>query len=161
MKLSFLLLLFSVFSLTQVNNFTVKDNKLVWENVIITNEANIPELIARHPRLELTNTSGNIYKGTGSRIKNACPGRLNYMEDGLSFEYEIEQKNGMYRVTVTNLYLTGNDVPVGNPKQIAAEKYFLDNKPIKKLSGNSEDLKCLDMFFNRLFTMTNVYRNKS
>ncbi len=155
MKTLILFLLFSVSCWSQTNGFATRHKSLVWENVVITNETNIPELLSRHPRLKITSSSGSVYKGTGSLIKNTCPGTSAFMENEFSFDFEIELSEGKYRITVMDIVYVQ---PKG--KKVAAEKYFLDKGAMKHDEISKADLNCLDVYFNRIFTMTAVYKNK-
>ncbi|NDI99117.1 hypothetical protein GWA97_08535 [Flavobacterium sp. LaA7.5] len=151
-KLVFFLLL-SVSCFAQVSNFYVKDNDLVWENVIITDQNNIPELIQRHPRLNIISASGTLYKGKGTEIKHICEGCSSYMDNELSFDFEIKLSEGKYGITVFNLVYT-----LSPQKTVTAGDIMLKNGVIKK--EIEEDLACLNRFFGKIFSMTTVYKNK-
>lgn len=138
----------------QVSSFVAADSSLIWENIFITNESNIPALIARHPRLEVISSSNNVYKGKGTLVKNTCPGTSSFMDNEFSFDFEIETGEGKYRVTVTSI------IYHKNKKTVGAEKYFTDKGAIKTGKGVQKDLECLDAFFNRLFTRTMLYKNR-
>lgn len=153
-KLIFFLLL-SVSCWSQTTGFVARHKNLVWENVVITNETNIPALIARHPRLAITSSNKTLHKGTGTLFKNTCPGASAFMDFEFSFDFEIEAGDGKYRVTVSNLvYHTVKG------KKTAAEKYFLEKGLLKHDEISNKDLNCLDAYLNRIFTMTQLYKNK-
>lgn len=139
----------------QDTNFMVKNNVVVWENVYITNETNIPETLGRHPRLLLEPQSGNLYKGKGAEIKNTCPGVSVYMDNEMSFRFEAEKSDGKYRVTVYDIKF--------NEKggKAAIEKYLLNKGNFKKTDQAKADMQCLDSFFKRMFTLTQALKNKS
>lgn len=155
-------LLYSVAGMAQSGNFAIAENKLVWETVFISDESNVPQLIERHPRLKIISAKGNIYKGTGAEIKNTCPGASDFMNYDFGFNFEIELREGKYRVTVTNIVFTKTSRNKGRVSTAdAAEKYFTENGNLRAGAAVQSDLACLETFFNRVFTMTRVYRNKS
>lgn len=148
------LMLFSVHCWAQSDGFAMRNKNLVWENVIISSETNIPGLIERHPRLKITSSNKSVYKGTGSHVKNTCPGVSAFMENELSFNFEIELGDGKYRVTVSDLvYHTGKS-------KATAEKLLLEKGGLKQDATTKTDLDCLGAYFNRIFAMTMVYKNK-
>jgi len=143
----------------QSNSFIASNNKLVWENVFISNETNIPSLIARHTRLKITSFTATVYKGTGNDLRNTCPGASAFMKDDFSFDFEIEISDGKYRVTVSNLVFKKAKKKAG--KKTAAETYFIKDGDIIINDVIATDLTCLDSYFNKIFTMTAVYKNRS
>lgn len=156
-KLILLILMFvSLSGMCQVNSFMISNDKLIWENVFISSEANIPNTISRHVRLKITSSDGTIYKGTGTDIKNTCPGTSDFMKDGFSFSFnfEIELSEGKYRVTISNLVFSKSN------KKTEAEKYFIENGLLKKDGKIEADLTCLDNYFNKIFTVTAIYKNR-
>lgn len=161
MKKFLLIVLFS-FSLSgfaQENNFLVSSSKLIWENVFISSETNIPNLIARHSRLKITSANDAIYKGKGIDVRNTCPGTSDFLKDDLSFDFEIELRDGKYRVTITNLLFAKK-----NKKQKATtpgEKYLLSEGEVKTDDITNADLICLENYFTKLFSMNTAYKSKS
>jgi len=150
---------FSLSCLAQETNFLVSDSKVVWENVFISSETNIPNVIARHTRLKIISSADNIYKGKGIDVRNTCPGTSGFFKDDLSFDFEIELRDGKYRVTVTNMVFSKK---VKKQKmQTPAEKYFLTDEVLKTGGENTVDFTCLENYFTKLFSMTMVYKNKS
>lgn len=142
----------------QSNSFLASNNKVVWENVFITNEAKIPELIARHSRLKIVSSDQNIYKGTATEMRNSCPETSAFMKDAFSFDFEIEISDGKYRVTVTNIVFTKNKGK--QAKNTTAESYFIKNGELQTTGTLTADLNCLDTYFNRIFN-TGLYKNRS
>jgi len=141
----------------QSNSFLVSNNKLIWENVFISSETNIPAIIARHSRLKIVSSNATIFKGTGTDLRNTCPGTSSFMKDDISFDFEIEMSDGKYRVTVTNLVYKKADK---NGKKTAAENYFIKDGGIITDATITADLTCLDKYFNKIFT-TGAYKNRS
>ncbi|MEL1244605.1 hypothetical protein AAEO56_10060 [Flavobacterium sp. DGU11] len=156
MRKILLLLLFSASCWSQANNFVARQKNLVWENVVISDQANIPELLAKHPRLTITSSKNAVYKGKGSHIKNICPDTSPFMEDEVSFDFEIEPGDGKYRVTVFNIVYTQGKTKTTT----AAEKYFLEKGILKQDAQSKKDFECLGIYFSRIFTMTMIYKNK-
>lgn len=156
MKKMFVFILFTVTCWSQSNNFLLKDNKLIWENVYITNQENIAALISNHPQLQINSVSGNIYKGTGTKMKIICDGTSSFMDNDLSFTFEIEVRDGKYRVSVYDMVYTKS----GKKKKIYPEKYIVKNGAIKPAKEAVNDLACLDSYFNKIFTLALVYKNK-
>ena len=151
-------MLFSISCFAQVSNFYTRNNALVWENVIITDQSNIPELIQRHPRLSITSMSGTLYKGKGTEIRHTCEGCSSYMDNEMSFDFEINLSEGKYSITVYNLVykLTAQE---NNPeKTITADEMVLKNDAIR--NDREEDLACLNRYFSKIFSMTRIYKNK-
>jgi hypothetical protein len=161
MKKMVFLLLFSVSCFAQVNNFIVKNNSLIWETVFISNETNIPQLLQRHPRLNVISSENNIYKGTGTEIRNTCPGASAFMDNEFSFDFEIELREGKYRVTITNIKFTLSGNSKKKPAVKNAENYLVENGAVKAGEATQQDLMCFETFFNRLFTVSMSFRNKS
>lgn len=159
-KIFFLVMLsFSLSCFAQETNFLVSDNKVVWENVFISNETNIPNVIARHSRLKITSSADNVYKGKGIDVRNTCPGTSDFFKDDLSFDFEIELRDGKYRVTITNMFFCKK---VKRQKVLTpAEKYFLADDVLKSGEVATVDFTCLENYFTKLFSMTMVYKNKS
>ncbi len=158
MKKVLFFLLFSVSCLAQVNNFYAKNNTLVWENVIISDQDNIPELIQRHPRLSIISVSGTSYKGKGAEIRHTCEGCSSYMDNELSFDFEIRLSEGKYSVTVSNLIYKSVPQKESLKKIETADNIILKNGSIRE--DIDEDLNCLDRYFSKIFSMTRVYKNK-
>lgn len=156
MKKVLFFLLFSVSCFAQVNNFYAKNNTLVWENVIISDQNNIPELIQRHPRLSIT--PGTSYKGKGTEIRHTCEGCSSYMDNEFSFDFEIKLSEGKYSVTVYNLVYKLMPQKNNLKKTVTADSIILKNGAVRK--DINEDLACLDRYFNKIFSMTRVYKNK-
>jgi len=161
MKRFFFIVLFS-FSLSclaQESNFLVSDNKVVWENVFISSETNIPNVIARHTRLKITSSANNVYKGRGIDVRNTCPGTSSFFKDDLSFDFEIELRDGKYRITISNMVFSKKikKTKTATP----AEKYFLADEVLKTGEEANVDFTCLENYFTKLFSMTMVYKNKS
>jgi hypothetical protein len=152
----FLVFLASALCKAQGNSFVLLDNKMIWENVFMSNETNIPQLIGRHIRLKLTSSEGNTYKGTGSMIKNTCTGTSDYMKGYLNFDFEIKAGDGKYSVTVTNMAYT----PVKNKPAVSLENYLIKKGALAENNKTEADLSCLDAYFNRIFGITTVYQNK-
>ena len=107
----------------------MSDSKVVWENVFISSETNIPNVIARHSRLKVTSSADNVYKGRGIDVRNTCPGTSSFFKDDLSFDFEIELRDGKYRVTITNMVYSKKfkKQKIVTP----AEKYFLSDEFLK------------------------------
>ncbi|KGO88566.1 hypothetical protein Q765_01270 [Flavobacterium rivuli WB 3.3-2 = DSM 21788] len=161
MKKIFFVVLFllSVTCFAQETNFLVSDSKVVWENVFISSETNIPNVIARHSRLKITSSADNIYKGKGIDVRNTCPGTSDFFKDDLSFDFEIELRDGKYRVTITNMVYSKK---IKKQKTVTpAEKYFLTDDALKTGEAANVDFTCLENYFTKLFSMTMVYKNKS
>ena len=156
-----LLLLFcSLSGFSQANSFIVSNEKLIWENVFISDETNIPAIIARHVRLKITSTQGGVYKGTGTQLKNTCPGTSDFLKDEFSFDFEIELREGKYRVTISKLIFL-KKIGKGKPEQLmGAEKALVINGELKQDDKTMHDILCLDNYFNKIFTMTSSYKNR-
>lgn len=159
-KIFFLVLFsFSVSCIAQDTNFLVNDGKLMWENVFISSESNIPNIIARHTRLKVLSSFNNIYKGKGIDIRNTCPGTSAFFKDDLSFDFEIELRDGKYRVTITNMVFAKK---VKKLKTITpAEKYLLLDSALKTGGEAELDYACLENYFNKIFSMNLAYKTKS
>ena len=158
MKKILLFLLFSVSCLAQENNFSITNDNIIWENVFITSQTNIPELLSRHSRIKIASASGSLYKGTGTGIRNKCAGTSDYMSREFNFDFEIEISEGKYRVTVFNIKYAEK------PKKAAftkLEKFLLENNAMKQDAKANNDIMCLNTYFNRTFTNTMVFKNKS
>ncbi|AXG74595.1 hypothetical protein DVK85_10255 [Flavobacterium arcticum] len=156
MKKVIFFFLFSISCFAQVHNFYVKNNSLVWENVIITNQDNIPEFIAHHPRLSIA-SSNHSYKGKGTEIRHTCEGCSSYMDNELSFDFEIKLREGKYSIIVYNLIYTVMSQE-NHRKIIIADSIMLKKGGIR--NDLNKDLTCLDIYFNRIFSMTGIYKNK-
>ncbi|WP_294819375.1 hypothetical protein [uncultured Flavobacterium sp.] len=154
MKKLILFLLFSASCWSQANGFIVRQKKLVWESVVITSETNIPELVSKHSRLTIASSDKSLHKGKGAHFKNTCPGASAFMDQEFSFDFEIEEGDGKYRVTISNIVYHDKN------KQAGAERYFIEKSALKQDEASSLNLGCLDFYLNRLFTMTSVYKNK-
>ena len=151
-----LLLLFSISCYAQ-NSFVAVSHKVVWENVFISEEINIPQLLERHVRLSIVSSDGNSYKGKGTLIKNTCPGTSDFMKDNLNFNFEIQQSEGKYSVTITDITFT---TAKGKNKMHPLEKYLIDRKGnLKQDTQSQADANCLDAYFTRIFGMKKRYKN--
>jgi len=150
---------FSINCFAQDTNFLVSNGKVVWENVFISNETNIPNIIARHTRLKITSSSDNVYKGRGIDVRNTCPGTSDFFKDDLSFDFEIEVRDGKYRVTVANMVFSKG--PKKQKATTAAEKYFLADSKIKTGGEADTNFTCLENYFTKLFSMNLAYKSKS
>lgn len=154
----FLLLLFiasqSIYS--QVENFAIQGKNLVWENVYISNEANIPQLVERHSSLKVISQKGNLFKGTGSSVKCSCAEASPLLDNPFNFNFEIELRGDKYRVTLTNFTFSDK-----SKKTKKATNYFIEKNALKTDENTKNDLSCLNNYFNRIFSMTVYYKNKS
>ena len=162
MKKAFLFILFFSFSIgcmAQSTNFVVSSNKLVWENVFISSETNIPNLLARHTRLKITSGNGSIYNGNGVNLRNTCPGTSDFLKDDFSFNFEIEVREGKYRVTISDIVFCKKAKVKKNTT--GAEKYLVDNDNLKTGDKADTDLTCLENYFTKLFSATTIYKNRS
>ncbi|KOS05088.1 hypothetical protein AM493_02840 [Flavobacterium akiainvivens] len=139
----------------QSNSFLASSNKLVWENVFITNDTNIQAFISRHSKLKITSADQNIIKGNAAGIRNTCPETSVFMKDNVSFNFEIESSDGKYRVTVTNIIFTKKNAKKGT----IAENYFIKDGQILTTGTLPADLNCIDAYFNRIFNTT-LYKNR-
>ena len=159
MKKIILILLFSFSCYSQATNFIVSKEKLVWENVFISNETNIPGIIARHSRLTIFSSANTIYTGKATDLKNTCPGTSDFIKDDLSFNFEIELRDGKYRVTISNLVFCNKvkDKKINTP----AEKYFIEKSSLKPGTVMQTDLGCLENYFIKLFSARMTYKNRS
>jgi|GEM_PF-1926000 len=158
MKKTVLLLVcvfYTLSALSQGNNFAVADGKLVWENVIISQEINIPAIVARHSKLTITGAEGSIYKGKATRLSSSCGNTSKILKNEYGFNFEIEMSEGKYRVTITNIVFAGK-------RGGRAEGFYIDKLQGKPVHANAgADLTCLDAYFTKLFTMTRLYKTKS
>ncbi|MGV3459166.1 MAG: hypothetical protein ACO1N9_01800 [Flavobacterium sp.] len=158
MKYLVLLFLFALPGYAQSTGFTIRENGVVWENVYVTDEADVAAILERHPGLTITSQKGNIYTGTATNIKNSCPGSTPALVDAkMNFNFEIEKSAGMYRVTIKKIRV----LPTGKNKKAAyAEQYFIEKGELKSGAQTATDLSCLEAMFNRMFTATNLLKNK-
>lgn len=158
MKYFLILFLFVFQAHAQSSGFAVRNNILVWENIYVSDEAEVARILERHPRLKITSHKGNIFKGVVKNSKNSCPGTSPGLVDAeINFSFEIEKSAGIYRVTITNVKV----LPHGKSKKTAAaESYFLEKGIIKTGTQATTDLSCLEGMFNRMFTATNSLKNK-
>lgn len=145
-------LLFSVPVFSQAN-FTVDRNVIVWENVYISEDNNIADHLARHPRLKLENNTGGRLKGKGSMLKSNC-NEAGPDSGYVSFDFEVQTTGNKYRITVSNICF-------GSRKTVKAEAMFLHDGMLRTTNETTKDLDCLEVFFNRLFTRAQVFKNKS
>jgi len=161
MKKFFFLVLFSfsVNCIAQDANFLVNNGKVMWENVFISSETNIPNIIARHARLKILSSANNVYKGKGVDVRNTCPGTSAFFKDDLSFDFEIELRDGKYRVTITNMVFAKKVKKIKTTTP--AEKYFLVVDALKTGAEAEVDYACLENYFNKLFSMNMTYKTKS
>ncbi|MFP9098375.1 hypothetical protein ACLI09_04915 [Flavobacterium sp. RHBU_24] len=158
MKKTILLLVcvfYTLSVLSQGNNFAVLNGKLIWESVIISQETNIPAVVATHTKLAITGTEGNIYKGKATGLSSSCGDTSKILEREYNFNFEIELSESKYRITVTDIVFTGK----GGGR---AEAFYIDKYGSERLPATAgADLACLDAYFTKLFTMTRVYKTKS
>lgn len=154
----FLFLLLSISCFSQNTSFGVKSNKLFWENVYISNEANITQLIKRHSKLKIDSVSKNIYKGHAIGLKNTCENASANLNNEFNFDFEIEVREGKYRVTITKLVFK-QPGKANRYKKTESEAYYIENGTIKP--SGVKDLECLEGYFNRIFSFTTLYKSKS
>ncbi len=152
-----LLLSFSCFS--QENNFIADGGKIIWENVFINSESNIPNIIGRHSRLKIISSEQSLYKGKGFELRNTCPGTSEFLKDDFSFDFEIELKDGKYRVTLSNIVFS--KVLKKQKSTTPAEAYFLERGKIKDIPATQADLICMENYIIRLFSPIMAYKSKS
>ena len=154
-----LLLSYSIGCVAQSNSFTTDNDKLIWENVFISSETNIPNLIARHTRLKITSVANAVYRGYGTDVRNTCPGTSDFLKDDFSFNFEIEPRDGKYRVTITNIIFSKK---VKTKKSAtASEKLLLEKGALKTGTKAEADFTCLENYFTKIFSMTSLYKNRS
>lgn len=149
-----ILLLFSLVGYSQGTGFAVINNKLVWENVFVSSQQNIPILIERNSRLKITSTDGKIYKGTGSNVLYKCGDNSAVFKRGYNFNFEVELVEGKYRVTVANITF---NTKIKTP----GEKHFIENGKLKPDDLTNADLSCMNIYFDRVFSTSTSLKNKS
>jgi hypothetical protein len=147
--------LFTFSAFSQDTSFAVVNGKLVWEDVIISQETNIPAIVTRHSKLSITKVEGAVYKGKATGLTSSCSDASKILKNEYNFSFEIEMSEGKYRITITDIVFTGK----GGGR---AEGFYIEKNPrADELANNSTDLTCLDAYFTKLFTMTSVYKTKS
>lgn len=150
---------FSIGCMAQSNNFVASNNKVIWENVFISSETNITNLLARHTRLKITSANGDIYKGQGVNLRNTCPGTDDFLKDDFNFNFEIEVREGKYRVTISDIVFSKK--AKGKKNSTPSEKYLLDTTELKAGEKAEADFTCLENYFIKLFSATTIYKNRS
>ncbi|OYQ31885.1 hypothetical protein CHU92_15440 [Flavobacterium cyanobacteriorum] len=155
MKALLVTLLFIATCHAQEHNFVISNKAVVWENVFISNEANVPLLLKRHPRLSISSAEGKIYKGIGSLIRNTCKGSSAYTGNEFSFNFEVQVSSGKYRVSVYNIRYN-----LPNNQDQNLENYFIENNVLKDDPQSKLDIQCLNNYFNRIFSSPQVFKNK-
>jgi hypothetical protein len=153
-QLLIILLLFSLSGYSQITGFAVINNKLVWENVFVATQQNIPALIERNSRLKIMYTDGKMYKGTGTNVLYKCGDNSNVFKNGYNFNFGAELVEGKYRITVTNINFN-------TKAKTTAEKHFIEAGKIKQDELTIADLSCLQLYFDRVFSVSTVLKNKS
>ena len=148
-------LLISGICTAQSTGFTAVGEKLIWENVFISNETNITSIITRHSRLKIISVKGQVYKGVATGVSSSCPGTSKALKSEYNFDFEIEASEGKYRVTVSNIKF------VGKKAGSNADKLYIAGGTIKSTKSNEADLACIDAYLNKVFTMTFVYKSRS
>lgn len=154
-----LLFLLSVSCFAQDNNFIVENEKLVWENVFISSETNIPNIVGRHSRLKIMSSDGALYRGKGIELRNTCAGTSDFLKDDYSFDFEIELRDGKYRVTITNIIFSKKTKKLKSTT--LAENYFLENGKIKSDTVTTADLACIENYIIKVFSPIMAYKSKS
>jgi hypothetical protein len=81
------------------------------------------------------------------------------MKDAFSFDFEIEVSDGKYRVTITNLVF--KKLKAKTAKAKTAENYFIKEGKLITEKQVQAALTCLDTYFNKIFSATTVYKNRS
>ncbi|MXN89758.1 hypothetical protein GR160_00825 [Flavobacterium sp. Sd200] len=153
------LFLYSLSGIAQDNNFIVEKDKLVWENVFISTETNIPNIVGRHSRLKIISSEGLVYKGKAVELRNTCPGSSNLLKNDYSYDFEIELKEGKYRVTVSNIVFYKK---VKKQKVVStAESNFIENAKLKQDATTLADLTCIENYIVKLFSPIMAYKSKS
>lgn len=150
------LFLFTVVCSAQSTGFSAIGSKLVWENVFITSETNIPAIIQRHSRLKIVSEKGAVYKGIATGVGSSCEGTSKALKSGYNFDFEIEVAEGKYRVTVSNIRFVSKSKILTE-----ADKYYIANSQITTTSIAQTDLACIDAYLNKIFTMTFIYKSRS
>lgn len=151
------LLFFALPVCAQTKAFTARNNTVIWENVFVTGETDVASILEKHPSLTITSHKGNKYKGVAKNVKNSCPGiSESFIDAQYNFSFEIERSAGMYSVTITKMKVISS---VKN-KTTNIETYLLEKGSIKTDTHTVTDLSCLDALFNRMFTATNILKNK-
>lgn len=156
-KLLIFLFLFVLQGYSQATGFALINNKVVWENVFVSDQQNIPALIARHSRLKITSTDGKIYKGVGKNIIYKCSDTSATLNKGYSFNFEVELVEGKYRVTITNIVFN----TTGKTGKTLADTYFLSDSKLKQDAVANADMVCLEGYFNRIFSTSTTLKNRS
>lgn len=160
-KFTFFIFLFliSISGFSQATGFAVANNQLVWENVFVSNEMNVPSLIGRHSKMKIVSSDGTIYKGVAKDILiSSCTDASKIFKYGVNFSFEIELSDGKYRVTVSDIIF--NNQKKGKTKT-PAEKSFVVSGKTKSTVEAVNDLTCLETYFNKVFTMMVIYKNRS
>lgn len=155
-KFLLLLIIICQHNYAQTENFAVLDKKLVWENVYISNETNIPQLVERHSSLKIVSQNGNLFKGVASFVKCNCADTSLLLDKPLNFNFEIELRGDKYRVTLTDFVFSAE-----NKKRTKDNSSFIYKEDLKNNNQTRKDLSCLNNYFNRIFSMTVYYKNKS
>jgi hypothetical protein len=152
-----ILFLFALQGYAQATGFAVISNKVVWENVFVSDQQNIPALIARHSRLKVTSTDGKVYKGVGKNIIYKCSDTSATLKKGYSFNFEVELVEGKYRVTISGIVFN----TTGKTGKTQADTYFVTDGKLKQDAAVVADMTCLEGYFNRIFSTSTTLKNRS
>lgn len=156
-KLLIFLFLIALQGYAQATGFAVISKKVVWENVFVSDQQNIPALIARHSRLKVTSTDGKVYKGVGKNIIYKCSDTSATLNKGYSFNFEVELVEGKYRVTITGIVFN----TTGKTGKTQADMYFVTDGKLKQDAPVVADMTCLEGYFNRIFSTSTTLKNRS
>nr|WP_322625846.1 hypothetical protein [uncultured Flavobacterium sp.] len=156
-KFLIILFLFALQGYAQATGFAVISNKVVWENVFVSDQQNISALIARHSRLKVTSTDGKVYKGVGKNIIYKCSDTSATLNKGYSFNFEVELVEGKYRVTITGIVFN----TTGKTGKTQADAYFINDGKLKQDTLVVADMTCLEGYFNRIFSTSTTLKNRS
>lgn len=157
MKKLFLLLWFSVTTLTAQENFTVDNDQISWQKVYETelSKQEIQEQLRQHPALSQI---AENFSGTAKPTALNCEqSQAIYMRYPLQFFSNIEVKEGKYRVTVSRIEFipevsaevfgieTNNNPEPWEDYAVKNSGEFRSNKMVQN------SMNCIDLYLTELF----------
>lgn len=158
MKKVLFLFLISISAFAQEHHFTSERQIVTWQNSYETTETDILKLIDKnHPKVDVDYQKST---GSGRSLNCKCDGTSFYLDSDFNMNFEVEIKEGKYRVTVNDIVFDSEAETESNNDRLEFFVLRMGQNAFHKTKQNLKNLICIDQYLTKLFTIPNSKESK-
>ncbi len=153
MKQTLFFLFLSFASFAQEHHFTAERQIVTWQNSYETTETDILKLIDKnHPKVQV-----DLQKSTGSgrSLNCKCEGTSFYLDSDFNMNFEVEIKDGKYRVTVNDIIFDSEAETESMNDRLEFFVLRMGQSTFHKTKQNQKNMICIDKYLTNLFLIPN------